>query len=81
MPVMFLMNYPIGLLESTHIDFKNIEDTPPLKERVGNYGKKRQDFYANSPAWSWGNFYKKGIGPEDVPLVSNPFKISLMDPK
>jgi hypothetical protein len=81
MPVMFLMNYPIGLLESTDIDFKNVEDAPILKERVEAYGKKRQDFYANSPAWSWGNFYKKGIGPEDVPLVDNPFKISLKDPQ
>ena len=81
MPVMFLMNYPIGLLENTDIDFKNLEDAPLLKDRMNKYSRKRHRFYAKSPAWSWGNFYKKGIGPDDEVLVENPFKLSLKDPK
>jgi hypothetical protein len=81
MPVMFLMNYPIGLLEKTEIEFKNVEDAPTLKDRAEKYTKKRQSFYASSPAWSWGNFYKKGIGPDDEVLVDNPFKLSLKDPQ
>ena len=81
MPVMFLMNYPIGLLENTEIDFKNVEDAPILKSKMSKYRQKRKDFYANSPAWSWGNFYKKGIGPDDEKLVENPFKLSLKEPQ
>ena len=78
---MFLMNYPIGLLENTDISFKNVEDAPTLKSRIDKYRKKRLDFYAESPPWSWGNFYKKGIGPENEKLVENPFKISLKAPE
>jgi hypothetical protein len=81
MPVMFLMNYPIGLLETTDIVFKEVGENPTLKSRMGKYNKKRHDFYAKSPAWSWGNFYKKGIGPDDEKLVDNPFKLSLNEPK
>lgn len=81
MPVMFLMNYPIGLLETTDIVFKEVGENPTLKSRIGKYNKKRHDFYAKSPAWSWGNFYKKGIGPDDEKLVDNPFKLSLNEPK
>jgi hypothetical protein len=80
MPVMFLMNYPIGLLESTDISFKNVEDSPVVKNDMREYAKKRKNFYANSKPWDWGNFYKKGIGPDDTRLVDNPFKLSLKEP-
>lgn len=81
MPVMYLMNYPIGLLEGTEIEFKDVEPDSDLETQIKSYRVKRQEFYKDSPAWSWGNFYKKGIGPSDEVLVENPFKLSLKDPK
>ena len=81
MPILFLMNYPINLLQSTDIQFKNAEDDPTLNEDKANYSKQRENFYAESPEWTWGNFYKKGIGPDKKQLVENPFKITLMEPK
>jgi hypothetical protein len=81
MPILFLMNYPLHLLESTEIGFKNIEDNEDLRDNVEKYREKRKAFYENSPGWTWGNFYKKGIGPNDEALADSPFRISLKDPK
>ena len=81
MPVLFLMNYPIGLLQSTEISFKSAEDNVSLSEDKAAYSRQRQEFYQKSPDWAWGNFYKKGVGPDNKKLVDSPFKLTLMEPK
>lgn len=80
MPVMFLQNYPIGLLESTEIAFGDYENNPELKSNTEKYATKKQEFYKEAEPWTWSNFYKKGIGPNDERFLDSIFRVKLMEP-
>jgi hypothetical protein len=80
MPIMFLQNYPIGLLESTEIAFGDYENNLELKENTEKYALKKSEFYTEAQPWTWSNFYKKGVGPNDERFLESIFRVKLMEP-
>ncbi len=79
-PVVFIYNYPKNLLESTSISIESLSDNLDLALKISKYSEKRNKFYEDNEDWSWGNFYKKGIGPDNEKYLDSVFKINLMEP-
>jgi len=61
MPIAFLINYPIELLESTSIAFKNIIDDKEKLNQVNKYSKLKQELSNDLGDWEWSHSYKKSI--------------------
>lgn len=76
--ILFVMNYPKGLLESTDISIDNLSED--MEKRIGNYAEKRSNFYKENEPWKWGNFYRNGIGPYDEKHLDSVFRINLREP-
>lgn len=79
-PISFIYNYPKALLESTSISINKLSENKELELNISSYSEKRNNFYKNNEDWSWGNFYKKGIGPNDEKYLDSVFRIKLMEP-
>jgi hypothetical protein len=82
-PVMFMMNYPIGLLENTDIYFEKADEN--FMNNFKKYIRKRSAFFQENPQDEYPrkntNFYKKGIGPNDEKFLYKPWKLVLKEPK
>lgn len=82
-PVMFMMNYPIGLLESTDITFEKADEG--FIETFKKYVRKRAEFFVKNPQTEYPrkntNFYRDGIGPNDEKFLDKKFKPILKEPK
>lgn len=79
MPIAFLINYPINLLESTLIQFKDFNlDNNKIKQKE-EYSKIKSKFYKQSENWEWSHFYRKGKVSEDTELNIK-IKPKLMEP-
>ena len=79
-PIAFIYNYPKDLLESTSISIENLAENKDLISKIDAYAQKRHKFYEENEDWTWGNFYKKGVGPHDEKYLDSVFKINLMEP-
>jgi hypothetical protein len=77
MPIAFLVNYPVQLLESTKIKFAEIDDDK-IKQKE-EYYKIKKEFSDKSDDWQWPNFYKKGILSE-TNKINVQTKPKLMEP-
>lgn len=82
-PIMFMMNYPIGLLENTDITFEKADEG--FIETFKKYVKKRAAFFVENPQTEYPrkntNFYRDGIGPNNEKFLDKPWRLKLKEPK
>ncbi len=79
MPIAFLLNYPINLLEKTVIEFKDFSSDNNKVMQKENYSKIKDEFFENAEEWGWSHFYRKGKISDNVELNVN-IKPRLMEP-
>ena len=79
MPIAFLVNYPIHLLESTLIEFKDISKNIEKNNQINKYNSLKENFYKKSKDWEWSHFYKKGTMSDENSIEVN-LKPNLMEP-
>jgi hypothetical protein len=79
MPIALLVNYPIGLLESTHIGFKNIDSDKEKNEQIQEYTKLKENLGTDLNEWEWTHSYRKlmSLGKNEVKVNLKP---KLMEP-
>jgi hypothetical protein len=79
MPIATLLNYPIGLLESTSISFKNIDSDKEKLEQLEKYSKLKENLGADLNDWEWTHSYRKSM-PSDNNETKINLKPKLMEP-
>lgn len=57
-PILFILNYPISLLESTSLNIKQL--TSQEKEDIEKYHNERNQYYKDNPG-KFSGMYRKGI--------------------
>lgn len=57
-PILFILNYPISLLESTSFNIKQL--TGQEKENIEKYHNERNQYYKDNPG-KFSGMYRKGI--------------------
>lgn len=63
MPIAFIVNYPITLLEQTSIVIDNAKTNSELLEKQQKYREMQDQFENNSKDWEWSHFYRDGKMP------------------
>ena len=76
MPVLFIKNYPKGLIDDTEVIVDQMENSQPLKNDFKRYIAQRNEWFADKGPYDFRNFYRKGIGPDYRKVTEKPLKIS-----
>jgi hypothetical protein len=79
MPIAFLLNYPIELLQETSINFDSINDNQEKLDQINEYSKLKEHAGANLSDWEWTHSYKKGLTSKENQVKVN-LKPKLMEP-
>lgn len=79
MPIAFLLNYPVELLQETSINFESINDNQEKLDQVSEYLKLKEHAGANLNDWEWTHSYKKGLTYKESQVKIN-LKPKLMEP-
>lgn len=79
MPIAFLLNYPVELLQETSINFESINDNQEKLDQISEYLKLKEHAGANLNDWEWTHSYKKGLTYKESQVKIN-LKPKLMEP-
>jgi hypothetical protein len=80
MPFMFLLNFPINLLENTTIQIKDFKSNKELINKNDNYIKMKSTFEKENQN-KWSHFYRDGITPSFPEGNNFSLNPKLIDPK
>lgn len=72
MPILFIKNYPINLINETSFIIDRIENSMDLKSKTMEYINQRNEWFLNNKPQTYPQFYKRGVGPGNEKLIENP---------